>query len=46
MRKTWQQIKDRVSGILIRLEDAAIASYQIKMDIGAKIVQEIFDKLA
>jgi len=42
--KTWQQIKDRVCSILQRLEEAALASYQITLVIGARVVQDMFDK--
>ena len=40
----WKQIRDRVDGILRRLEEAASASYQIKLDNGADAVCALFDK--
>lgn len=42
--KGWQQIKNRVVSILSRLEDAASASYQLSLDVGPKVVQDLFDK--
>eukprot|EP01038_Epipyxis_sp_PR26KG_P007336 gene7336-10000_t len=41
---TWIRIKERVVGILTRLEEAALVSYQIKLEIGPSIVQQLFQK--
>ena len=40
----WKQIRDRINGILVRLEEAASASYQIKLDNGPTAVCALFDK--
>ncbi len=42
--KMWKQIKDRVHRILVRLEEAASASYQIALDNGPVAVAALFDK--
>ena len=44
MQKTWLQIKERISSILRRLEEAALTSYQITLENGARVVEGIFDK--
>jgi hypothetical protein len=42
----WNRIRDRVVGILTRLEEAALVSYQIKLDVGPKIVRDIFERFS
>jgi flavin-binding protein dodecin len=44
--KTWQQLKERVVGILGRLEEAASLSYQIKLEVGPQVLGSLFDKVA
>ena len=44
MERTWLTIKKRVSSILRRLEEAAAQSYQIKLEVGPKVVGEMFDR--
>ena len=40
----WRKIRDRVSGILLQLEEAALASYQIELAVTPKMVKETFNK--
>jgi hypothetical protein len=40
----WLKIRDRVTSILTKLEDAASASYQISLTIGPQAVKEMFNK--
>ena len=46
VEKTWQQLKDRVVTILGRLEEAASLSYQIKLEVGPVVLNNIFDRVA
>eukprot|EP00981_Chlorochromonas_danica_P009700 scaffold2799_cov159-Ochromonas_danica.AAC.17 len=42
--KLWLQLKERVVGILSKLEAAALASYQISLEVGPGKVAQAFDK--
>jgi len=42
--RTWIALRDRVVGILVRLAEAAMASYQISLDVSPRQVQALFDK--
>ena len=46
VRGTWSLISERVGSILLRLEEAALTSYQIKVDHGHKVVRALFNKMA
>ena len=46
VRGTWSLISERVGSILLRLEEAALTSYQIKVEHGHKVVRALFDKMA
>jgi hypothetical protein len=46
VERTWQQLRERVVGILERLEEAASLSYQIKLEVGPKVLGGLFDKVA
>ena len=46
VEKTWQRLRERVVSILSRLEEAASLSYQIKLDVGPRVLGGLFDKVA
>ncbi len=46
MAKMWTQLKERILGIVKKLEAAASSSYQIKLDITPSQLSDIFDKYA
>ena len=43
---TWLRLKERVVNILARLEEAASLSYQIKLEVGPRVLGNLFDKVA
>jgi hypothetical protein len=44
--KLWRIIKEKAVGVVAKLETAALASYQIHLDVGASAVNDMFDKVA
>jgi hypothetical protein len=46
MGKMWTHLKERIVGIVKKLEAAASTSYQIKLDITPSQLSDIFDKYA
>lgn len=46
VERTWQQLRERIVGILARLEEAASLSYQIKLEVGPQVLGGLFDKVA
>ncbi len=45
MAESWQLITQRVVRILARLEEAASASYQIRLEVGPRTVKDLFDRV-
>jgi hypothetical protein len=43
---SWAQLRERAVSILGRLEEAASLSYQIKLEVGPKILGGMFDRVA
>jgi hypothetical protein len=43
---SWAQLRERAVNILGRLEEAASLSYQIKLEVGPKILGNMFDRVA
>lgn len=45
MATLWSKLKDRMIGILTKLDTAASVSYQIQLEISPAKVADLFDKL-
>lgn len=44
VHQLWSIMRDRIVGILARLEKAAALSYQITFDVGPSSLKALFDK--
>ena len=44
VHRLWSIMRDRIVGILARLEKAAALSYQITFDVGPSSLKALFDK--